>query len=357
MVRELVKRAEYSALDMGTAFWMTVGAGGVSLALLVAALALLAPGTSQWLYALLAGTVVVFQAFNVVDWYFQSKVQTRYVVACRVANLAISSTVKVIAIVGHAGLVTFFWIALAEQVILAIILMGTWMRLRLPSFMTQFSWTRGKELLATSWPLIFATLALTLYTRIDQIMIKLMLGDHQAGLYAAAIRIYEAWIAIPSLLSISLLPAIMSAKLADHREYQKRMVYLVRFLFYSSLAVALVVCLFADGLIATTFGPAFKETGRVLPTIMLGAAWAALGSCTMRFLIVERMERKIAFRCLVGVVISASLNYLLIPHFGIQGPALAVLLSAFATNYLVDWLDKDLRPLLKIKHDALFFSR
>lgn len=357
MVREMVQRPDSFAEDMGTAFWMMAVAGAGCLGLLVLTVSFREAEGRLVLYALAAGSVIVLQAFTVVDWFFQAKVQIRYVVGCRALNILISSILKVAAILSHAGIGTFFWICVLEQLLLAGIYMATWLFKRLPWFPARFSWQRGKALLAASWPLVFATVALSLYTRMDQVMIRIMLGDHQAGIYAAAIRIYEAWIALPTLLTLSLLPAIIQSKLANNELYKKRMVYLMRFLFFASLAVAVLTIFAARNLIGATYGSAFRQTGEVLPIIMFGGAWSALGSCTMRYLIVEHMEKKIAFRCIAGAMINALLNYTLIPRTGIQGPAIALVLSAFATNYLLDWLDPDLRPLLKLKHQAMFFLR
>jgi len=356
MVREMVRRPDEIPEEMGTAFWLIAGAGSVSLAVLGLCVLAGERDASHVLFALLAGSVAVFQAFNVIDWYFQSKLQTRYVVLCRVASLSLSSMLKLGGILASAPLGYFFWVCLAEQVLLALIYLTIWISLRLPPFLSRFCAARARELIGKCWPLIFAALALTVYTKIDQIMIRLMLGNQQAGIYGAALRIYEAWIAIPTLLSVSVLPAIVSSREKGAEVYHRRMVLLTRGLFFSSLLAAVVVGLNAERLVLVSFGPAFRQSALVLPLIMFGTAWAALGSCTMRYLIVENMEAKIAVRCIAGAVINAGLNLYFIPRFGARGPAIALILSAFATNYLIDWFDPDLRPLLRIKHQAMLFS-
>ena len=87
---------------------------------------------------------------------------------------------------------------------------------------------------------------------------------------------------------------------------------------------------------------------------MLTAVWAALGSGTARYLVAEKMEKKIAARTIIAAVVNCLLNLMLIPRFGIQGAAVATLLCTFVANYLMDWFDPDLKPLLKIKHRAIF---
>jgi O-antigen/teichoic acid export membrane protein len=87
---------------------------------------------------------------------------------------------------------------------------------------------------------------------------------------------------------------------------------------------------------------------------MWTAVFASIGSVSARYFNVERMERKIAFRTMLAALINIGLNFLLIPKYGIEGAAMATLACTFFANYLMDWFDKDLRTLLKIKHRALF---
>ena len=70
---------------------------------------------------------------------------------------------------------------------------------------------------------------------------------------------------------------------------------------------------------------------------------------------VERMEKKIALRTALAALLNVGLNFVLIPMYGIKGAAIATLACTFFAYYLMDWFDRDLRDLLKIKHDALFW--
>jgi O-antigen/teichoic acid export membrane protein len=48
--------------------------------------------------------------------------------------------------------------------------------------------------------------------KIDQVMIKEMLGAEQVGHYAAAVRLSEAWYFVPMAITSSVFPAIINAK-------------------------------------------------------------------------------------------------------------------------------------------------
>ncbi len=355
MTRELVRHPQDCATDLGTAFWMMIVAAIASLFLLAGTIAILDQNIHYVLYALLAGGVIIFQSFGVIDWFFQSRVQVKYVTICRVIGLAVSSSIKIAAILLHVDLVQFFVIALFDQAFLAILYLIVGKKKGLPGFLSSFSATRAKELICSSWPLIFTALAITLYMKIDQIMIKSMLGEGEVGIYSAAVRIYDAWVTVPYLLSVSLLPAIIKSKNLGIAVYHQRLVYLFRSIFWLSVTTAAVVVIFSNWIILHSFGPAYQKATSVLAIVMFTTAWTALGSVSARYLVVEGMEKKIAVRTIVAAVVNGLLNFVLIPRMGIQGAAVATLICTFTANYLVDWFDPDLKTLLAIKHRAIFF--
>ena len=50
-----------------------------------------------------------------------------------------------------------------------------------------------RRLASTGWPLIIAGLSVSVYMRVDQIMLGQMLGDTDVGVFSAAVRISEAF--------------------------------------------------------------------------------------------------------------------------------------------------------------------
>lgn len=355
MTREFVQRPQQSAIDLGTAFWMMIGAACVCLVFLAATMAIFDHEAIHIYYALLAGGIIIFQSFGNVDWFFQARVQAKYASIGRVIGLATSSAVKIGAVFLHADLLFFFVIALFDQMFLAFLYIVIGRSKGLPRFFSNFSGARAKELIQSSWPLIFTALAIILYMKIDQIMIKAMLGEREVGIYSAAVKIYEAWVMIPFLITTSMVPAIVKAKSLGEAVYHRRMVYLFRFIFWLSIFAAGFVIIFSNWIISHSFGPAYQKAASVLAVVMFTTAGTALGSGTARYLIVEGMEKKIAARTIVAAVVNGLLNVVLIPRMGIQGAAVATLTCTFVGNYLLDWFDADLKTLLAIKHRAIFF--
>lgn len=88
-------------------------------------------------------------------------------------------------------------------------------------FMFGFDKFLIKPLLKSAWPMILSAVATMLYMRVDQLMIKNMIGVHELGLYSAASKIYEGWIILPIVLSIAILPLNVKMKDGCQIAYKK----------------------------------------------------------------------------------------------------------------------------------------
>jgi O-antigen/teichoic acid export membrane protein len=167
--------------------------------------------------------------------------------------------------------------------------------------------------------MVLLNLAILLYMRIDQVMIKSMLDLEQVGLYSAAVKIFESWIVFPIVITISLLPAITKLKASDATTYEERLSQIFRLVHWLSIVVALVATLVAEPVMTFAFGEAYRESAAVVSIVMWTSVFAAMGSVSARYFNVEKMEKKMAARTFpfVAALSNILLNLLLIPWYGI----------------------------------------
>jgi len=207
--------------------------------------------------------------------------------------------------------------------------------------------------LKDAWPLTLSALAVFLYMRIDQLMIRWILGDHDLGIYAAASKIYEGWVMLPYIISISLLPVIVRLRSMSLEAYERRVAQLYFVLFWSC-ALATVLCYFFAGwAIEFLFGRYFYSAGGVLVILMGASIFASMGFVSARCLTAEGMQKKILYRTLAALILNVVLNTLFIPVLGVSGAAASTLLSLFFANYVMDYVDPDLRAQLRLKNKVM----
>lgn len=354
LVRELVDMHDKQNQLMGTAFWLMVSA---------ALACYLLTGLGIWyidevshikIYAWIVSASAFFTSFLMIDYFFQSQLKAKYSAICKTLTLLLMSVVKLGLIFAGAELFWFVLASLMDHVVLAVLLLLVLHKTHDVSFLKYFNWHDAQSMLRSAWPMVLTAVAALIYMRIDQVMIRNMLSLHEVGIYSAAVKIYESWIVLPYVITTSLLPAIVRLKQGDEENYQQRLTQLFRLLVWMSVAAAIVVFLISEPLMVIAFGEAYRASASVVNIVMWTAVFASVGSVSARYFNVERMERKIALRTVLAALLNVGLNFVLIPIYGIKGAAMATLACTFFANYLMDWFDKDLRTLLKIKHRALF---
>lgn len=354
LVRELVSEPARHNQLMGTAFWiMNASALGCFVAAVVSIFHFNESDDIK-IYTSIVATSSFFTSFLVIDYFFQSKIKSKYSAICKSLTLSGMAALKLYLIFNEAGLLWFVIASVLDHIVLAGFLIVAMYSSQSLAFLRHFSWLEAKDMLSSAWPMMLSTVAILIYMRIDQVMIRNMLGLHEVGVYSAAVKIFDAWFILPYTITISLLPAIAKLRQGDEAHYHKRLMHLFRVIIWLCILAAILVSLISEQLMVVAFGEDYRSSAPVLNVLMCSAVFAAMGSVSARYFIAERMERKIVLRTALSAALNIALNLLLIPVYGIMGAAVATLTCSFFSSYLMDWFDKDLRALLKIKHSAFF---
>jgi O-antigen/teichoic acid export membrane protein len=355
VVRELVKDENRKDELIGTAFWLKVMGAILTLIILAIATNFTSNDTYTNILVFIIASATVFQSFNVIDFYFQSKVMSKYVVYANIISLLFSSVIKVTLLLNNAPLEAFAWVVLFDSIVLACGFIYFYIKTNLTLLKWEFNKKEAFDLLKDSWPLILSGLVVSVYMKIDQVMIKEMLNVEAVGQYAAAVRLSEAWYFIPVIASASLFPAIINAKKINKLIYYERLQSLYDFMVIIAIAVAIPVTFFAESIINILYGHEFSESSTVLIIHIWTGVFVFLTVSSGKFLIAENMVMKTFYRNISAMLLNIILNIYLIEYYGIQGAAIATLVSWVISGYIYDFFDKDIRFMFIQKTKALTF--
>jgi len=119
VIRELVKDESRRDELIGTAFYLKLMGAFLVLLILFMTINFTSNEKETNTLVFIIASATIFQSFNVVDMYFQSRVMSKYVVCTNLISLFFSSIVKVILILNEAPLVAFAWVVLFDSMVLA----------------------------------------------------------------------------------------------------------------------------------------------------------------------------------------------------------------------------------------------
>lgn len=356
VVRDLVREPNQRDFYLGTAFWLKLGGAIVTLVIVALTTQLASSDRTTNLYILIIASGAIFQSFEVVDFYFQSQVLSKFVSICKIAQLLLSSLLKLYFIFVGADLFWFVLVSLADQITLAVSLYFAYRYQKLGGFYRHFDLAIAKQLLKDSWPLIFSGLVVMIYMRIDQIMIKEMLGEKEVGIYAAAVRLSEVWYFVPTIITSSLFPAIVSAKKISEQIYLTRLQRLYTSLVWMAIGVALPMSFLSDWLVTLLYGEAYREAGQVLMIHIWAGVFVSLGVASGSWFTSENLQSYAFHRTLLGVIINVVLNLILIRKFGLIGAAIATVTAQSMAALFFDALTKRTRIVFLMKLKTLYFA-
>ncbi|HCR0962016.1 TPA: flippase, partial [Klebsiella aerogenes] len=212
VVRELIKGNADTRTILGTSFFLQVMGSLLSTSLVVLTVLILRPKDYDLLIILLCMLPsVLLRSSDIVKYWFESIISSKYTVLAQNLAFFISSLIKVLIIICKGSYLLIAATVSIEAFIVAILLFYFYVyKKNVLNWKVNF--TEAKRLLSISWPLILSGLALMLYMRIDQIMIGNMIDDASVGIYSVAVKMVEIWYFVPIAIVSSLFPKIIKAK-------------------------------------------------------------------------------------------------------------------------------------------------
>ncbi|MBL0687522.1 MAG: flippase [Sulfurospirillum sp.] len=358
VIRELVKDETKRDELIATAFWLKLFGAFVVLGFLAIAINFTSNDTQTNYLIFIIASATVFQSFNVVDMYFQAKVMSKFVVYVNFISLFMTSLIKIALILNKAPLIDFAWVILFDSFVLACGFI--YFFLKKTDFKIshlKFKKETAVSLLRDSWPLILSGIVVSIYMKIDQIMIKEMMDVKAVGQYAAAVRLSEAWYFIPIIISSSLFPAIINAKKVSEKLYYERLQKLYDIMVWMAIAIALPMTFLSDWVVELIYGGQYNEAGGVLMIHIWAGVFVFLGVASGKWFVNENLQMLSFWRAFYGMLINIILNIFLIPKYGIYGAAIAILLSQVVAAYIFDFFHYKTRNMFIMKTKAILIWR
>ncbi len=334
IVKELHQFPENRDQILGTSFRMKLMAGLACIPLIWLAYQVYPAKGTPYDYVFIFSTIGIIQAFNVIDSYFQSEVQSKYIMQVQITGNLVSAAIKLGLIFYKQPLLWFVYSYAFDFVLLAVGYYLTYQRKTRSIFKWTYSNSLAKKLLIYSWPLIISGIMVSLFMKIDQIMLQNMEGVKEAGAYATVASLSEAWNFVPIVVVSSLFPAILNARRDDPERYRKRIQHLYDLMVYLSVPVAIVVS-FAAPLIYKLYKPEYAYAAPVLSVHIWSGIFVFLGAASSQYLIAENFNKLTFVRTGAGALVNILLNLVLIPKMGMMGAAIATLAGYASATFFV----------------------
>ena len=209
VIRDIVKKPSHEYQILGSTFLIKITFAILSLVLSIVGIFYLSKDPQIRFMVSIMALSFLCRPFDIIEFYFQSKLHFQYIVLARNIAFLIVSAARIILIINKAPLIFFAWSFLCEVVFGAVLLI-VFYKIKEGLFR---KWSINQsvivQLIKDGWPLFLSFTSSMLYLRCDQIMVGKMLDNQSLGLYSASLRIYEVPFMISCMLASAIFPKIV----------------------------------------------------------------------------------------------------------------------------------------------------
>lgn len=344
VVNRLVRYKERDGEIVASAMLIRSIAALISMGALTLVVALVDHGDTELIWiAVLSGFELLFKAAGTISFWYQYKLASKKTALADMAAFTVASIYRLWLLISGKGV---YWFAFYNSLIYLMIAV-----FYIPMFKRDVEHagkptkTMCRDLLRGSMPYLISAVLVSLYTQIDQIMIKQLLkSTEQVGYYATALTLTWLIAFVPNSISVSARPVLMDLKNKGAQDYEKRVTQVLASIIWISFLCAFLFMVFAKPIIHLLYGSSYAPAAPVLQILVWSAIAENLTKIRDIWLIGAEKSRFVTFLSACGTGLNIVLNGVLIPLIGIGGAAIATVATQFAVTVFVPLLFRQTRP-------------
>lgn len=281
---------------------------------------------ARWAVVIFCGYGVLSSFFQLSFALFRAHERMGYETLILVAEKIITSGLGIaLLFLGH-GLTAFCSVFVAGGLFSLVFGLGI---IHKKFFPLRLSFDRrfAREVLIRALPFGLSMFLVTVYDRVDILMLSAMTTPQEVGWYAAAYKLLSLTNLVPTIFVTALFPAL-SREAALHSEEAARIFTRgVKYLVFLALPMIAGATLLADELVVFAFGADFRRAAPALRILSWVSGILFLNVFLAALLNAANHQKKLLAVQIAGLLANVGLNYALIPKYSIAGSAMATVIT------------------------------
>lgn len=332
LVQEIVNNPEREGKTIGTAITLSFLSSLVCIIGVIAFVFFVNVGEKETLIVCaLYSLLLIFQSIDLIQYWFQAKLLSKNSSLATFAAYLIVAGYKIFLLLSGKNV---YWFAVSnafDYLLIAVFLLLIYKKKGGQEL--RFSWMIAKSMFSRSKYYIFSDLMVTVFAQTDRIMLKLMIDDAATGYYSAAVTCAGMTGFVFSAIIDSIRPmAFENKKNNNEVQYEKSIVCLYSIIIYLSLLQCIVETVAAPFIIKILYGKEYSDSVGILQIIVWYSSFSYLGGARAIWILAEEKQKHLVVINLIGATLNVALNLLLIPKLGVNGAAIASVITQFFTN-------------------------
>lgn len=283
---------------------------------------------------------ILFQSFDVLDYFYQVKNSIKSVIIPKVTVFMLFCLIKIVVILLGGSLLLYLWITLLELAVTYLIILARYHRQYAMVAFSRVDFRIAGKLLKQCMPLIYSSVVVVLFVKIDLLLLDYMSSAAELGHYVVAARISELWYALPTVIATAMLPGLIRKKENNPAAYGSSLETWMRLSCWLSVGIAVFVTLCSPFIIRFLYGPAYTTATGILRIHIWACVPVFIAAVMVQYLFVEGKYRLFIYANSAGLAVNVGINLLLIPLMGGTGAAIATVAAYSSVFCVLVLLDK-----------------
>jgi len=193
---------------------------------------------------------------------------------------------------------------------------------------------KWKSLLKYSYPFWFIGIFTMIYYKTDMVMLNLLKGDYETGIYRAAYTLIEIPMFVPTIIVSTTLPSMARLWKKDKKALNILFKKSFQILITIGIIVTLGYHIFADFGIFFIFGKSYELSVPVLKVLAFALPFMFLNSLLGSYM--NATGKELVFTKITGLTafLNIIINYFFILYYGAEGAAVATVISQMMASLL-----------------------
>lgn len=333
LVKEFVDNPNGSGMVIGTTLVLKFIASTISFLLILLITFFVDYGEyNTILIVFLCNLGLVFHILETFNYWFQSRLQSKVTAIVTFIAYFATSLYKIVLLLFNADVYLFALASSVDYVVLGLLLWRSYKKHGGQQLF--FSREYAKGLLSRSIHFIFPGLMVAIYAQTDKFMLKQMMSTEAIGFYTTAQILGGMWTFVLSAIIDSLYPGIMNSY-KNNSGFEEKNMILYRIVFYLSIIVSTLICLFARPIIGILYGEAYLSAVLPLQIVTWLTGFSFLGVARNAWIVCKNMQKHLIIIYVSAAIFNVFFNYLLIPTYGASGAAIASVVTQFSTVFII----------------------
>lgn len=336
VVRDLVEGQRDQRRILSTYFFIRL-AGSLLVPLLAAGYLIIVHDDRLLItLALLYSGAVVFRAYDITDCWLQARNEARATSSVRIIGLLGGALGQSLLIISNARVEWFAAVVMLESVLIAALYYRLLCRHELAPSLRYVSMAEFKHLVITGKMMVFSGLTVAVYSKIDVLVIGILLSKELVGSYAIAASMCAAWNMVGMSVTQAWAPRISSARARNHDEYIQSMRQLLLIVFVISLVGSILLSFSAETIFSLLLGGKYVNGAVIFSVLVWSSVFVFFGVATSQIIVNERIYWVSMLRTTVGLMFFLAAIFLDSSDWGsIEFAFFMVLTQAVATSGII----------------------